>query len=299
MRWTHWRFTTLAILSWRAITFLVMAPILICTDLDRTLLPNGPQSESPGARPLLARIVGRPEVSFAFVSGRRLALHEEAIAEYNLPMPRFIVADVGATIWRRENDRWTEESTWHEKLAVAWENRTWREILPTVADISGLELQEEEAQSAHKLSFNVPVIQDRERILTEVHRRLDAAGIPAQLIWSVDETVPMGLLDVMAPGANKHAAVEHVIRISGVPRDRVLYAGDSGNDLPMLVSDLASVLVAEFRQEAKKEAGAAGHAHRLHIAAGSLPGLNGCYSAGILEGLVHFFPETRAWLERP
>lgn len=278
-----------------------MAPILICTDLDRTLLPNGPQSECPGARPLLARVVARPEVRLAFVSGRRLALHEEAIAEYDLPIPDYIVADVGASIWRRENHRWVEETSWHDQLAAAWQNRTWREVLPVIANVSGLELQEEEAQSAHKLSFNVPHMADRGRIVTEVRQRLDEAHLPAQLIWSVDETVPMGLLDVMAPGANKHAAVEHVIRVSGIPRDRVLYAGDSGNDLPMLVSDLPSVLVAnatpEFREEARREADAVGTSPTLYFASGEFPGLNGCYSAGILEGLAHFFPETKAWLE--
>ncbi len=33
--------------------------ILLCSDLDRTLLPNGPQSESPGARRLLQRLAER------------------------------------------------------------------------------------------------------------------------------------------------------------------------------------------------------------------------------------------------
>ncbi|MCI5126782.1 MAG: haloacid dehalogenase, partial [Candidatus Electrothrix sp. AR5] len=30
--------------------------LLVCTDLDRTLLPNGPQPESPGARPAFAAL---------------------------------------------------------------------------------------------------------------------------------------------------------------------------------------------------------------------------------------------------
>ena len=37
--------------------------ILICTDLDRTLLPNGKQPESPGARAAFTRLVSRPEVT--------------------------------------------------------------------------------------------------------------------------------------------------------------------------------------------------------------------------------------------
>ena len=39
--------------------------LLLCTDLDRTVLPNGPQSESQGARTLFAALAARPEVTLA------------------------------------------------------------------------------------------------------------------------------------------------------------------------------------------------------------------------------------------
>ena len=53
--------------------------LLICTDLDRTLIPNGTQPESSGARDHFALLVGRPEVTLAYVSGRHRALVETAI----------------------------------------------------------------------------------------------------------------------------------------------------------------------------------------------------------------------------
>ena len=279
-----------------------MDSILICTDLDRTLLPNGPQPESPNARPLFAKVVSRPEVKLAFVSGRRLALQTAAIKEFDLPTPDFIVGDVGASIYQASEDgQWVEESSWHDQLAAEWNHRTWRDFAPLLNDISGIELQDEEAQSDHKLSYNIESLPDQTRILSEVCQRLDKEKIAAQLIWSVDETVPMGLLDVMAPGATKRHAVEHVIELSGVPKERVLFAGDSGNDLPILVSAFPSVLVAnatpEFRAEASKAAESAGNSDQLHLAQGGLLGMNGCYAAGILEGLVHFLPETAAMLQ--
>jgi hypothetical protein len=43
--------------------------LLICTDLDRTLIPNGPAPESPGARERFARLAARPEMAPAYVSG--------------------------------------------------------------------------------------------------------------------------------------------------------------------------------------------------------------------------------------
>lgn len=50
-----------------------MNRLLICTDLDRTLIPNGPQPESPKARALFRRLVSREEVTLAYVSGRHRA----------------------------------------------------------------------------------------------------------------------------------------------------------------------------------------------------------------------------------
>ena len=43
---------------------------------------------------------------------------------------------------------------------------------------------------------------------------------------------------------------------------------------------------------------ALGHASRLYLAGGGLLGMNGNYSAGVLEGIVHFMPQTAAWLDQ-
>ena len=69
--------------------------LLLCTDLDRTVLPNGPQSESQGARTLFAALAARPEVTLAYVTGRDRHLVEQAIANYSLPHPDYVISDVG------------------------------------------------------------------------------------------------------------------------------------------------------------------------------------------------------------
>ena len=63
--------------------------LLLCTDLDRTLLPNGPQPESPGARMRFARLAARPEVTLVYVTGRHRKLVEKVIGLYRLPLPDF------------------------------------------------------------------------------------------------------------------------------------------------------------------------------------------------------------------
>ncbi|MCP5559787.1 MAG: HAD-IIB family hydrolase [Verrucomicrobiaceae bacterium] len=275
--------------------------LLIATDLDRTLLPNGGQPESAAARPMLRQLVGEGRIGLAYVSGRSLGLVLEAVPTYDLPMPDWIIADVGATIYHRENDAWERDDQWHALLSRRWQGKHWQDVLPLVSHIGGICLQAESAQGDHKLSFDVAKIEDRERVMTEMESHLDAAGLAYELIWSVDETVPMGLIDVMASGATKLGALQWLVASSGTEEDRVLYAGDSGNDLPVLTSDFASVLVANATDEVKAEAlrlaAANGCGDRLYLARGDAFGMNGNYAAGIIEGLAHFFPETLCAIE--
>ena len=44
------------------------------------------------------------------------------------------------------------------------------------------------------------------------------------------------------------------------------------------------------------QAAAYGHADALYIARGGLMDMNGNYTAGVLEGVVHYQPEIRDWL---
>ena len=79
--------------------------LLLCTDLDRTLLPNGNQPESPEARRRFASFAARPQVRLAYVTGRHLALIEKAIANYVLPRPHFVIADVGTSLYESAAER--------------------------------------------------------------------------------------------------------------------------------------------------------------------------------------------------
>ena len=89
--------------------------ILICTDLDGTLIPDGRAPESPSARERFARVVARPEVMLAYVTGRHMELVEEAIAGYSLPVPQLVVADVGATIYDVNPGSWRPWPSWAQQ----------------------------------------------------------------------------------------------------------------------------------------------------------------------------------------
>ena len=62
----------------------------------------------------------------------------------------------------------------------------------------------------------------------------------------------------------------------------------------------ASVLLtaADVRADAASLAEAAGYADQLYQAKGDFHGMNGCYAAGILEGVAHYLPESvRLWAD--
>ncbi len=274
--------------------------VLICTDLDRTLLPNGPQPESPQARPRLHALAERAEVRLAFVTGRHRALVEAAIAEYDLPRPDYVIGDVGTSIYDIEGANWTLWQDWNEVLAAAWGGIDGRSLTELFADMPELTAQEPEKQGRFKSSYYAPASIDAEHLQRRMMRRLSGEKLASHIIWSIDDREHIGLVDILPENASKLHALRFLMQHSGHRLDTTLFAGDSGNDLAVLSSEIHSVLVANasdaVREQAVSLSRAAGTSHALYAARGGFRGMNGNYSAGILEGLVHFVPETDTWI---
>ncbi len=279
-----------------------MKRLFICTDLDRTLLPNGEQPESPGARKVFARFVSHPEVSLAYVSGRHLALVQQSIHDYDLPEPDWIVGDVGSSIYQRAGDGWSFLESWSQHISQDWQGHTAADLAPLFADLSSLSLQPEDRQNTYKLSYFIPLDADLPALTDALRQALDVHQVSASLIYSVDEQASIGLLDVLPERATKLHAIEFLIQEQGLAPDQTVFAGDSGNDLPVLTSPVPAVLVANAHpdvvDQAIREAARRGTADALYLARGDFRGMNGNYSAGILEGIAHFHGDVLADLNR-
>lgn len=274
--------------------------ILLCCDLDRTVLPNGHQPESPEARPRLRLIARRPEITLVYVSGRDRALLEAAIREYDIPVPAYAIGDVGTTIYAIQGDRWRAWNAWREEIAPDWSGLGHAEVHMLLAGVPGLTLQEPEKQNAFKLSYYAPRDTESASLRADLSKRLRPHGVRASIIWSIDEAANVGLLDVLPAGATKLHAIRFLMQAQGFAAGRMVFAGDSGNDLPVLTSGLQSVLVrnaaAEVRALALREVQRSGRADKLYLAQGGFLGMNGNYAAGVLEGLAHYLPETKRWM---
>ncbi|MDZ4201351.1 MAG: HAD-IIB family hydrolase [Gallionella sp.] len=272
-----------------------MKKYLLCTDLDRTLIPNGAQPESPDARALFRCLAAREEVTLAYVSGRHRALIEQAITDYGLPRPDYAIADVGSTIYQVNGDNWQPWNDWDDCIAPDWAGLAHDDLYALLNVFTALRPQEMEKQGRHKLSFYAPPETDAPTLLDEMDRRLKQAGIRANLIWSVDETRKLGLLDVLPSGANKLHAIRFLMAKQGFGLEHTMFAGDSGNDLDVLLSDIPAVLVANARADVKARAAQAAPP-TLYVSRGGYLGMNGNYSAGIIEGAAYHWPEIEAWL---
>lgn len=278
-----------------------MPKLLLCTDLDRTLLPNGAPAESREARPHFARFVGRPEVTLAYVSGRSRDLVQEAIDTYSLPMPDWVIGDVGSTIHQVLADKWVGWSGWEQEIATDWRNLTAADLQACLSDCSPLILQEPEKQNRYKLSYYLPLDVNRDEVQQRLRERLDKEGVNASLIYSVDENAQIGLLDVLPANATKLHAVQFLMQHLDFDVGNTMFAGDSGNDLPVLCSSVPAVLVANADAEtielARRESVRMGREDKFYLARGEFLGMNGNYSAGILEGIAHFHPEAASLIK--
>jgi len=273
--------------------------ILLCCDLDRTVLPNGHVPESPGARELFTRIADADEIVLAYVSGRDKKLLLDAIKEYQIPVPDYAIGDVGTTMYRIENNNWIELESWSGHIAEDWHKVSPDQIHEYLSSLAELTLQEKMKQGRFKLSYYVPAEIKITELLDTITNELNKHSIRANLIWSIDEMKQIGLLDILPARANKLHAIEFLIIETNSTKSQTVFAGDSGNDLPVIISDVPSVLVKNASKDVQNEALQAiqgnGNKDFIYIARGDFHGLNGNYSAGIIEGLMHYHPNL-IWL---
>lgn len=275
----------------------MIQPLLICTDLDRTLIPNGEQPESPEARSLFRQLVSNPQITLVYVTGRDRVLIQEAIAEYELPMPNFVIADVGSTIYEIKNNQWLRLTDWDEQISVDWQHKTQPDLVPFFVNFDQIKLQEITKQGLHKLSYYVSLEAEIEPIIIKIRSKLETEKIQANIIWSIDEKAQIGLLDILPISANKYHAIVYLMKNRNFTLDNTVFSGDSGNDLDVLMSPIKSILVANahlaVKEKIQLEMNQLALKNSIYIAKGTSSKLNGNYSAGILEGIFHYFPDVQ------
>jgi hypothetical protein len=249
----------------------------------------------------LSLLVERSEIQLAYVSGRDKGLIQSAIAEYDLPLPDYAVGDVGTTIYELTGRSWNPWETWFEEIAKDWNGMEHEDLHCLLKGFDDLKLQEQEKQNRFKLSYYSDEGIEGQRLVDKIKQHLSGQGLNCRVIWSVDEQRRQGLVDVLPHRASKLHAIRYLMDQKGYLKSRVVFCGDSGNDLDVLTSDIRSVLVKnaskEVRRNALESVAENGQSETLYVAQGNLMGMNGNYTSGVLEGLAHFEPDVLPWIK--
>jgi hydroxymethylpyrimidine pyrophosphatase-like HAD family hydrolase len=262
---------------------------ILATDLDRTLLPNGPWPADPEAIALFNRLTDEHEILLVYVTGRNLALTEQAIREYGIRYPHVLCGDVGSTIRNCRGGRWEDDPGWERRVHAAsprWDAET---VGGALAGIDGLRLQEPEHLNPFKLSYYLDHHR-RGELLGLVQRALDP-GFDAAVVYSFDSVKEIGLLDLLPDSATKLTALQYVAQEHGVPEEMVVFCGDSGNDVFALTAGFSGVLVKNADEQlvdAVRRAQSDRPELRVYFARGGFMGLNGNYTGGVIEGAHHY-----------
>lgn len=186
------------------------ARYLLCSDLDRTLIPNGHQAESPRAREILHALVDNHAVCVVYVTGRDRALVEDAVEQFALPWPDAVIGDVGTRIWSTFDERWAAWSQWDEMIRMDFTDSIREQARALAGQIDDLAPQPGDRQTEYKLSYYCPTSR-LEPIRTALTEAFSVHQLPAAVIASVDETENLGLIDVLPARATKQGAIEMVM----------------------------------------------------------------------------------------
>lgn len=243
------------------LSHLADASWLLVTDIDDTLVGDAGSLE----RLLEWRRAHAPRVAFGVATGRSFPRTLEVLEAWKVPLPDVLVTSVGTEI--RFAPELKPDRAWEGHIRDGWRRG---EVVRALAGVPGLKKQPAENDGPFKASWDV--LPGRNVDLELVRRQLRSRRLSARLVFSQGK-----FLDVLPRRASKGLAVRFLALRLGLPLESFLVAGDSGNDLEMLVGDTRAVVVANHKPELEELRGRDG----VYFASAAL-------AAGILEGIAHY-----------
>lgn len=227
------------------------------TDMDGTLF-YAKAPPSPEAIVILHHLVGSLDMAgipCVYISGRRLPKIEAAIEEFHLPIPPIVAASVGAEIFTRKGDAWTPDQEYTDFLKSRWcadPEATFDSIMNRSAKGFWVHTSSTECKRSYAITPQIPIETLRTRVTT--HLLEDGLDNIAPVVSGPNFWGDLNV-DFLPDNGSKSGAGRFIAqKFLGLDDlSSVLFTGDSGNDLDML---LASGFAALVRNE---EAGLVQH----------------------------------------
>ncbi|WP_175411089.1 trehalose-6-phosphate synthase [Streptomyces sp. TRM64462] len=216
---------------------------VLVTDLDGTLLGG----DEEGRRRLRGALERHPEITVVFATGRGLP-SVQALLERDplVPPPRWIVADVGATVVDAAD--MSHVDVLEDRLRAGWPGD--ERVRDALAGFPALVYQEGVAQDG-RCSFYL----EPRHLTPELTAAVEALG--CSWTYSADR-----YFDVLPPRAGKGPAVRELARKLQWPASRLLVAGDSLNDLSLFRLGAHGVVVGNAEPALVERLPAGGRVHR-------------------------------------
>lgn len=234
--------------------------VIIC-DIDNTLI-----GDKESLHQLLARMEEAGDrVAFGVATGRRLDSTLEVLEEWGVPRPDLLITSVGTEIHYGNN--LAEDQGWARHINYQWKPEQLREAL---LGAEGLRMQRKIDQRRFKVSYYVDP--DKFPSVNKVRTCLRKRDLHCKLIYS-----HQAYLDLLPVRASKGLAIRYLMVKWGLTPDRLLVAGDSGNDIEMLRGETLGVVVGNYSAEVDELRGQP----RIYFAEGE-------YATGVLEGVDHY-----------
>lgn len=241
---------------------LLDAEKLIVSDIDHTLL--GDDSALKEFIKILEKTDSK--VGFAVATGRTVDSAFSVLKENNVPYPDIIISSVGAEIYYNYHGKLINSTGWDAHIKHQWNREKIRGVL---SSFSFLQYQEESTQRKYKISYYTS---DIPKNIEKVKSTLIKNKIKANVIFSHGQ-----YLDILPYRASKGKAIRYLAYRWNIPYEKILVAGDSGNDSEMLKGDLLGVVVANYSSELEELKGQ----NRVYFAKRN-------YAGGIIDGIEHY-----------
>ncbi len=207
---------------------------LVC-EVDNTLLGDREALEA-----LLQRLKTVQNIGLGIATGRPLQSVLAILKDWNIPVPDVLITSLGSEIYY--GPQIVVDTNWQRHIDYRWQPETVKAVMD---GFPGIELQPDEFQSGFKVSYyidppNAPSVRD-------ISRQLRQQQLHVRTIYSHQM-----YLDILPIRASKGDALRYCALKWGVPVQRFLVAGASGNDETMLAGNTLAVVVGNYNSEIEK-----------------------------------------------
>jgi len=244
---------------------------MLASDIDNTLTGDREALDLLRVKIDEERKAGR--LFLALSTGRRLSQVLEGFEEEGIPRGDAVISQVGTEIYMPPFEEGQEPlDVWEDMLLQDFSREEAESFLE---GIDGVEMQPEEFNTQLKVSCYLDSAEKPEEAVEEIRNRVLRAGGLYQVVWSSGRD-----LDIIPAAAGKGKAIRFLISFLELDPEKIVVAGDSGNDRSMFDEFHYGIVVGNAKPELIKM-----REER------SIPGYyfaHKAYAAGVHEGLSHF-----------